>query len=112
MKKFSVEAERTDVYEIEIDEKIWNKKELKAWSKSFFDIETLEELSVHISNQILRFGSNRFIEGFGFIKTHKKDRTLIPAYDGNKLVREIDYAKGIRVRIVTEDDDYNFSVSE
>lgn len=115
MKKYKVNAIRTDEYEIEIDENIWTEEALEAWNSVFGGCDNLEELAKHLSFSLLRFGYERFLEGFGYVYTVNKKGEKLSQYerdnDGNWIIVS-DFANGIKVKIIREDDDYDFEIDE
>ena len=115
MKKYNVQAIRTDEYEIEIDENVWTDEKLKAWSEVFSDCEDTEDLAEHLSSLLLGLGYERFLEGFGYVYTENQfgEKLSQYHYDNNgKLVKVTDFAEGIKVKIITMDDDYDYEVDE
>lgn len=115
MNKFKINAIRTDEYIIEIDETVWNQEALDAWNSVFGGCDTLQELAEHISFLILRFGYERFLEGCGYLYVQDEDgrqKTLYKHDDNGKLVFVTEFAEGIKVTIITEDDGYNFETEE
>ena len=113
MQKFKVEVVRTDEFEIEIDETVWDEAALEDWSSVFWKVESVQELSQSIAEAISREGSDKlFIEGFGNMKVLYRDgseKTKYKKEDG-EWKKDTDYTKGITVRIITEDDDYETSI--
>ena len=97
MQKFRVELTRTDEFEIEIDEEIFNEKELKNWSDVFHTVDNLQEFVVYLVELMARFGLENFHEGFG--KLHRVNSA------GKSLdyLDEGEYIKGILVKIISED---------
>lgn len=115
MKKFKINAIRTDEYIVEIDEKVWNKEALNAWNEVFGGCDTVQELAEHISFLILRFGYERFLEGFGYLYVQGEDgrqKTLYKHDDAGKLVFVTEFAEGIKVTIISEDDEYDFETEK
>lgn len=115
MKKYKVNAIRTDEYEIEIDENIWTEEALEAWNRVFGGCDDLEDLIRYLSFSLLRFGYERFLEGFGYVYTINKKGEKLSQYerddDGNWIIVS-DFANGIKVKIITEDDDHDFEIDE
>lgn len=110
MKKFKIEVIRTDEFEVEIDETVWDKEALKDWSSVFWTVESAEELAHSVAEAVSRNGSqSNFIEGFGNIKTLYRDgaeKTKYRKDENGEWVKDNDYANGITIRIISEDDDY------
>ena len=65
MKKFKCTVTKTYEYEIEVDEKIWNKNALKNWSSVFEDVEDQQELVEVLAQRMDGYCPGQFIEGFG-----------------------------------------------
>jgi hypothetical protein len=111
MKNFITTAIRTDEYEIYIDENIWNDEALKTWGEVFHEVDSVEEIVKHLAFSLMRFGSGSFIEGFGYVKTFRKDGSQHKIFGaGFKEIPEDEYAKGISAKIIVEDDDYDFEL--
>lgn len=111
MKKFEVEVSRIDEYIIEIDETIWTEERLKVFAEVFYSFDDLEELAKHISFSLMRFGTESFHEGFGFFETYREGRNVpIKQFYNGEMVSE--FCKGIKVTIVTEDDEFDYMVTE
>lgn len=115
MVKFKINAIRTDEYIVEIDETVWNQETLDLWNSVFGGCDTIQELAEHISFLILRFGYERFLEGFGYLYVQSEDgrqKTIFKRDDNGKLVCVTEFAEGIKVTIITEDDEYDFETEE
>lgn len=115
MKKYNINAIRTDEYIIEVDENVWNQEALDIWNSVFGGCDTLQELAEHISFLILRFGYERFLEGFGYLYVQSEDgrqKTLFKRDDAGKCVIVTEFAEGIKVTIISEDDEYDFETKE
>lgn len=111
MKKFNVEVSRIDEYIVEIDETVWNEEFLAEWAETFFEFDDLEDLAKHISFLFLRFGHGEFFEGFGHIETYRAGSdTPIRQFKGSSKVEK--FCPGIRVTIICEDNDFDYSVIE
>lgn len=109
---FKTTAIRTDEYEIQIDENIWNAEALADYSKVFSPIDSIQELAEHLAFSLLRFGSDHgFIEGFGYVKMYRKNNSPIKHFRSGGEVPETEYAKGISAKILSEDDDYDFEIT-
>jgi hypothetical protein len=107
MKKFKATVTRTDEYHIEIDENVWDKEQLKEWGSAFSNVDSVQDLSEYLVLSIIREGHESFIEGFGYVKTFRKDGSQHKKFGiGFKEISEDDYTKGIKVTILSEDDDY------
>ena len=113
MKKYNVQAIRTDEYEIEIDENIWTAEALEKWSNVFCDCDDLEELAKHLSGMLLSLGYERFLEGFGYVYTENEDGMQLSQFcrdDNGEIVKVTDFAKGIKVKVISMDDDYDYEI--
>lgn len=64
MKKYKCTVTKEYEYEIEFDENVWNEEELKEWSKSFFDVDGLQELAEELAALKTKYDNGEFIEGF------------------------------------------------
>lgn len=117
MKKFNVTVTRVDEYEIEVDENIWNEKELKEWEKSFFPVNDQKDLAKILAGSVMKLGSDHgFIEGFGYVRMKRKSGDLMSHFrSGKKGIEQVpddEYDKGLSVRIIDEDDDYEYDIEE
>lgn len=115
MKKYSIEAVRTDTYIVEIDESIWTPEELEKWGSVFFDMDDTKELAEHVAFVVMRNGYEKFIEGFGYLYTQDKDGRQLSQYtydDKGLLAKVTDFSPGIKVTIISEDDEYSFETEE
>ncbi len=114
MKRFNARPQRTDEYIIEIDENVWNDDALKEWGNVFWELDGIEDLVEAIAMSLLRDGYERFIEGFGYLYTMRRGGYHLKQYehvDGD--FREVtEFAKGIKVTIVSEDDEFECEVEE
>ena len=113
--KYHVHCIRKDDYNIEFDENIWTEEEIEKWGEVFFDTD-LEGLAEHLSFLIMRFGENQFYEGFGYVKKYDKDGKFIPQYKffgaDYKEVPEEDYANGVKLHVVSHEEEYEFEVTK
>lgn len=95
MKTFNCKVTREYEYEIEVDERVWTKEELKNWSSVFTDIDNLQELAEYIASIFTNYNKGEFIEGFG-----------IPMINGREpYVREEnreDINRNININIITD----------
>lgn len=114
MKKYNVKPIRTDEYIIEIDEKVWNEEALKDWGSAFFQVN-LQELVEHLTSLLMRYGYERFLEGFGYVYVQNQDGYKFTQFDQdeNGNLKEVtEFAEGIKVTIVSEDEDFEFETEE
>ena len=114
MEKFTVTIIRTDEYEVHIDETVWTPEELKSWSKVFFDAPTPKEFAEYLAGAVMREGSGQgFMEGFGNVKQLNSNGDLKRQSGKDwKPLTEDEYTKGLLVRIVSEDSDYDFDTTK
>lgn len=115
MKKLNIEVKRIDQYEILIDEKIWKKEELEDWSKVFSSVHNVDELAEHLAYKISRQGvESQFYEGFGYVQFYNKNGKLRlqHIYNKGEFERIKDYCAGIKVTVISHDDEYEFETSE
>lgn len=63
-RKFRCEVERTDIYEIELDDEVMNGEWMEEFRNYFYDFDSLEEHAESIAQSRARFGGG-FIEGYG-----------------------------------------------
>lgn len=81
----------------------------------FNNCDDIEELVEHLSFMLIRFGYEGFLEGFGYVYTENESGNQLSQfnYDNNgKMVKVSDFAKGIKVRIISMDDDYDYETDE
>lgn len=115
MKKYDIQAIRTDQYQVEIDETVWTDEALESWSSVFIDLENTQSLAEHIAFLLMRLGYERFIEGFGYIQVQNGDGYQYSQFerdDKGNIVPVTEFAKGIKVIIISEDDDYSFETEQ
>lgn len=123
--EFKITATRTDEYTVIVDKEKLPKKFLAEYSQYFRrSAKTLNDALEDLGFILLRFGTGKHIEGFGYIRTLKKepvslavkgrthDWVEIPQWDGNILVGEKDYTPGIIIQIINEDDEIEVKVTE
>lgn len=115
MKKYSIEAVRTDTYIVEIDESIWTPEELEKWGSVFFDMDSTKELAEHVAFVVMRGGYEKFSEGFGYLYTQDGDGRQLRQWAMNEkgvLAEVTDFSPGIKVTIISQDEEYNFETEE
>ncbi len=106
MKKFNVVVTRTDEYEKEVDENVWNEKELADWSKTFHHVSDQWDVAQDLAERVIRQGHSEFIEGYGHIAAfRKKDGYEYHSYTKSKC-------PGIKLTVISEDEDYQTEVKE
>lgn len=105
MKKFRVKVERVDEYEIEFDEKVFDKDFMEHYKKYFQDFDTLEEHAEHIAVFRARFGE-RFIEGYGLPKVNGELPFM--AQINEKTTKQVNH--GLNINIISEDDFYDMDI--
>jgi hypothetical protein len=116
MKKFKVTAIRTDEYIIELDETKFDEKWAEDFAKVFHPIDEIQDVVKDLAFHQLRFGSNRFVEGYGNVLRNNQLPYSRSDYDVNgKLLPEEKRdkpAEGINIVIESEDTDYEFEIEE
>lgn len=115
--KYKVQVIRTDEYEIEIDENVWNETELKDWSSIFWKVSSTEDVAKNFAIAFMRNEDRYFIEGYGYVKEYLKNGTLrsVPYHDekGNYMeLPEEKYSKGISITAISQDDEYETEISQ
>lgn len=116
MAKFKVTVTRVDEYEIEVDEKVWDEKALNDWSSVFYDVDSVEDVAKNFAVAWMRNENNYFIEGYGYVRQlDKKGETVGVPYRDDKgefayPLPDDKYAKGISIKPITQDDDYETDV--
>lgn len=100
MKKFKVTVERTDTYEVEIDEKVIDKEFIDKefidnFKRYFYDIDSLQEHAENIAKMRARHHDN-FIEGYGYLLVND---------DKPWNVKDENVNKSINIKTVDEDYD-------
>ncbi|MFL1672614.1 hypothetical protein [Paenibacillus dendritiformis] len=97
MKKFKVEVITTNIYEIELDENVFNKEWVTNFKEDFYDIDTLEEhalnLAIQRSKQVCR--NDSFIEGYGTV------RVKPGGFDSKEWESVVD---GIVIKVISEEE--------
>lgn len=94
---------------------MWTNEVLKNWSSFFVDCDDLEDLAKHLSSMLLRYGCEKFLEGFGYVYTENDNGVQFSQYEYNEkgeLVKVSEFAKGIKVKVVSMDDDYDYEINE
>lgn len=106
-RKFKVQVERIDNYEVEIDDEVINEEWMEKFRNVFYDFDDLEEHAEHLAQFKARFRNGAFpgffIEGYG-----------IPLLNGEagSGSREKDVNRAINIIVVDEDNDIDVSVQE
>jgi hypothetical protein len=122
MKKFKVIATRVDEYEIKIDKCIYGDPE-SEWKQAYIryfnsEAHDLEDVVKDLSFMQLRFGSTGgMTEGFGYVCRNGELPFSGEDYDRTtgKLLPENERrqpAPGLNIKIISEDDDYEFDIEE
>jgi hypothetical protein len=106
MKKFQVTVVKTAIYEVEVDETIWNAKEQESWEKVFWtlpvycdddpDIEAAGGFAESLAVNSCHLEVNEFIEGFGTCAQSEKYA---------KMFGEERFTKGLYIREIDTDYD-------
>lgn len=111
-KKLKVQANREDEYIIEFDESLIDEKHLAQYGQYFHEVGSIEEYAEELAYAIIRNGTGRFMEGFGYIKMYNQNGVHIKCYDGIMPIAEEQYVKGIKVTVIAHDEEYYFNVEE
>lgn len=117
MKKFTVVVTRTDEYEIEVDETIYNDAWRADFKKSFWPISSPRDIARNLASYQARFGSSEsFIEGYGYVtrdgklpysrSDFDKKGELLPEDKRRKA------APGLNIIIIDEDNDITVDITE
>ena len=105
MKKFEVTVIKTAIYEVEVDETIWNAEQQKSWEKVFWtlnpDVEAARGFAESLAINSCHLGVNEFIEGFGTCAKSEKYA---------KMFGEEKFTKGLYIREI--DTDYDCETKE
>lgn len=113
IKKFEVEAVRTDSYTIEVDEDIWNEAERKNWSSVFWQIDSVEDVAEAVAGCLIRQEPGAFWEGFGHVKTFLSSGTEVSHYKkGFERMEEDELCKGITVYLHDHDEEFEYNLEE
>lgn len=108
--KFKIKVTRTDEYVIEIDETIWDEKALKEWSKTFHPIESVKKFAENYAVNFLRYGANRFLEGYGYVRqlySNGEFKGMSVNSDGKyRLLPPAEFTKGITIMPLSEDEEF------
>lgn len=111
MSKFRITVERTDEFEIEVDENIYTAAELSEWSKVFTKCNSLEEFAEILATQMSRLGSDQwFFEGFGYVQVLRNDGSERKIFNGSGEVSAQKITPGIKVRVISEDEDLETTI--
>lgn len=116
MAKFNVTVVRTDEYEIDIDESVWTKEEIKDWGNIFWGGSSLRDVASSLGEAWMKQGAGYFKEGFGYVRELDSNGLpkSIPYKDENGNYGELPeekYSKGLTIKPISEDEDYEVSVS-
>lgn len=106
MAKFEITVQRTDIYEIDVDEIIVNEEWIKNFESYMWNVDEEaphEDLAKHIAQMRARFGSDQFIEGFGYIPAEHE-------YVSADMHEHL--AKGFKLKVLSEDDVIDIEVRE
>lgn len=113
MKKFRLEITRTDEYHFDVDENIWDEAALKDYSNTFSTVETIPDLLENLAFQVMRFGSDKFYEGFGYVREIDHNGKDVKQYGNDHIeLKESDYCQGITMTLVSEDDEFDYDTKE
>ena len=116
MKKFKCTVTRTDEYIIELDEAVLDENWMSNFRTYMYDYHRLEEHAEHLAQVQARIGEHSFIEGYGDVNRNGGLIFDHQDYDteGNLLPEDQrrQAAKGINIKIVSEDEDCEVEVEE
>jgi hypothetical protein len=116
MKKFTVEVIRTDEYEIEIDETLYNEAWQEEFGKFMWPLDGLKDIARDIAWHQMRNGNDRFLEGYGNITRDGSLPFDFRDFDENGDLKPEDQranpAPGLNINVITEDDEYEFNIEE
>lgn len=113
MTRFNITLTRTDEYEVHVDETIWTPEEITKWASSFYPTSDAGELAKHLTQAVMNDGSgNGYMEGFGYVKTYRADGSIKPQFgQGYRKVEEADYTKGLSIRVISENEDFEDDIT-
>ena len=117
MRKFTVVVTRTDEYEIEVDDTIYNDAWRADFKKSFWPVSGPRDVACNLAGHQARHGSgDSFIEGYGEVTRDGKLPYSPADFDKKgKLLPEDKRRQavpGLNIIIVDEDNDIEFDVTE
>lgn len=115
MAKFKVTVVRTDEYEIDIDESVWTKEEIKEWGKIFWGGTSLRDVASALGEAWMKQGAGFFKEGFGYVREldSKGSPKKIPVKNEKgefDFLPDEKFAKGLTLRPINEDESYEVDV--
>lgn len=114
-RKFRVTVTRVDEYEVEVDEAVWTEEAIKEWESVFYPLHDTEGVAKDLAIQYMRT-DNWFIEGYGYVPVLMSDGTRKTIFagseDGAKAIPEDKYAKGVSIKPICEDRDYETEIKE
>lgn len=102
VKCYTFEAQRKWEIKGNIDKAFWTEKEMEEFRETFYDYYTHEEILQHVIQYIIRFGTDDFVEGFGYIKVNGSYPVLL------KPIKEEEKCKSIELFIKDTDPDVEF----
>jgi hypothetical protein len=110
MEKFKIEVIKTDEFLVNVDSEFWNEEIRKEWSKTFWNLESNEDLAKSLAESVSRKGLEEFYEGFGYVKTLSKDGSFRKQWYKNKegeltFRTDEDYTKGLSITILSMDNE-------
>lgn len=112
--KFNITVTRTDEYEIEIDETIWDEAALKEWSHVFHSVRNVKQVAEDFAIAFMRNENSYFIEGYGYVREYYNDGSLKTYYKSGEGMTEVsdeDYAKGMSIKPISQDDNYETEIN-
>lgn len=105
MKKYKVKVTREDEYEIEFDEKFFNREFLDHFKEYFYDFDDLEEHAEHIAQFRARFGEQH-IEGYGLPMVNGKLPFIAKICEDE--LKSVNH--GLNINIIREDDPWEMEI--
>ena len=109
MKKIKVTVTRTDKYLFEVDDEKLDKLNILEYYREHHNggADDYVDYCIDLSYQIMKFGSGNDIEGFGRVKTFYHTGVEMNQFEGFTPYEGM-FSPGLRLTLITEDDDYDF----
>ena len=105
--KYQVTVIRTDVFNVEIDDNVFNEEWAKKFSSYMYDVDIADparEAAKNIAIQTSRQGKHEFIEGFGIIPVKDSLYSKSLKERGEKI------AKGVTIEPIIFDEDFETEI--
>lgn len=114
--EFKVTVTRTDEYHIKLDDEVINESYMEDFSESFGQVDSLEDVAGHLATAYMREVDSDFVEGYGWVKKFRKDGSHSKGLKRENgqivLLTDEDYAKGLSIKIISEDFDYDTEIEK